>query len=292
MARPLKLGLDYFPLDVNMDDDVELLEAECGLEGYAILIKLWQKIYSNGYYMEWNEDVALLFSRKINSNINTVNSVVNTCLRRGIFDKSINEKYGILTSPGIQKRYLIACNQSKRKYIRMDKRYILVNSDYTKFITELIEFPPEESTQRKGKEREKKRKREESKVEEEQSATAETKNVFRVFEENIHLPTAIEIEKIKSWLDTFDEDVIIMAIEEAVNRNARNMAYINAILNNWENEGLKTKDNVIAFKRDKKDKSNSKNSKGVTKNNNKLDMDHNYDMDELEKQLLKRSRGG
>ena len=59
MARPLKTGLDYFPLDVSFDDNIELLEAEEGLEGFAILIKLWQKIYSNGYYIEWNEDSLL-----------------------------------------------------------------------------------------------------------------------------------------------------------------------------------------------------------------------------------------
>ncbi len=64
MARPLKIGLDYFPLDVSFDDNIELLEAEEGLEGFAILIKLWQKIYSNGYYIEWNDDCLLLFCKK------------------------------------------------------------------------------------------------------------------------------------------------------------------------------------------------------------------------------------
>ena len=48
MARPSKIGLDYFPLDVTVEDSIELLEAECGLSGFAILIKLWQKIYSQG----------------------------------------------------------------------------------------------------------------------------------------------------------------------------------------------------------------------------------------------------
>jgi hypothetical protein len=160
MARPLKPGLNYFPLDVSFDDDVELLEAECGLEGFAIMIKLWQKIYSNGYYMDWNEDTALLFSKKINSEKDKVNSVVNACLHRNLFNKLMYKAFKILTSAGIQKRYLIACSSSKRKNIVMEERFLLINDKYKQLITELTQFTPEEtdvkpgeSTQRKGKER-------------------------------------------------------------------------------------------------------------------------------------------
>lgn len=89
----LKIGLDYFPLDVRFDDEIELLEAEEGLTGFAILIKLWQKIYSNGYYIEWNDDSILLFCKNINSEKTKVISVVNTCLRRNLFNKKLFDKY-------------------------------------------------------------------------------------------------------------------------------------------------------------------------------------------------------
>ncbi len=160
MARPLKLGLDYFPLDVMFDDSIELFEAECGLEGLAILIKLWQKIYSHGYYTDWNNDTVLLFSKKINSTKEIVNSVINTCLRRSIFNKSLYEKYNILTSSGIQKRYVIACTSTKRKNITMDERFLLINDKNKTFTIELIPFTPEEtrvnpgeSTQTESKQR-------------------------------------------------------------------------------------------------------------------------------------------
>jgi len=143
MARPIKVGLDYFPLDVSIDDDVELLEAECGLEGFAILIKLWQKIYKNSYYIEWNIDNEMLFARKINSESTKVNSVINACLRRDLFNKEVFEKYSILTSSGIQKRYIKACSDSKRKNIPMIKEYILVNSEFTGLITELTSVKSE-----------------------------------------------------------------------------------------------------------------------------------------------------
>lgn len=152
MARPIKKGLDYFPLDVIFEDEIELLEAEFGLVGFAILIKLWQKIYSNGYYIEWKSDSSLLFSKKINTDINTVESVINTCLRRNLFDKEIYDKYQILTSSGIQKRFLTAASQSKRKTISVISELILVNSEFTELITEETSFNPEFSTQRKVKE--------------------------------------------------------------------------------------------------------------------------------------------
>jgi hypothetical protein len=141
MARPLKRGLDYFPLDVNMDDSIELFEAECGLEGFAILIKLWSKIYSNGYFTDWTSDNQLLFSRRINSDPYKVLSIVDVCLKRGIFDKNLFTKHQVLTSKGIQKRYLAVCLAAKRKNIPFTKEYILLDEtliEETAAISELI----------------------------------------------------------------------------------------------------------------------------------------------------------
>ena len=129
MARPLKVGLDFFPLDVVMDDNLELLEAEHGLEGFAIVIKLWQKIYQNGYFIEWEQDNALLFSRRINSELTKVNDVINSCLRRNIFNKAVYESHKILTSKAIQKRYDKICSDAKRKNYGI-KRFTDPSIDY------------------------------------------------------------------------------------------------------------------------------------------------------------------
>jgi hypothetical protein len=145
LARPLKLGLDYFPMDVVLDDATDLLEAECGLEGFAILIKLWQKIYSNGYYLNWGDDAELLFSRKINSEKTKVNSVINASFRRKLLDQNMYNLHGILTSKGIQKRYITACATSKRTSIPMIKQYVLVNDDFKKFITTYESINSEET---------------------------------------------------------------------------------------------------------------------------------------------------
>jgi len=155
MARPIKKGLEYFPLDVALGDNVELLEAECGLTGFAILVKLWQKIYANGYFVEWEDDNALLFSRKINAELMIVNDVVNTCFKRNLFNKAAYDKHKILTSEGIQKRYLKVCSDARRKNYGIENAYKIVNAELivvnTEETTHGVGLTPEESTQSKVK---------------------------------------------------------------------------------------------------------------------------------------------
>lgn len=124
MARPTKDGLDYFPLDVMLDEKFELIESEFGLTGFAVVVKLYQRIYSRGYYCEWTNEVALLFSRSVGLGGNVVSEIVSASIRRGIFDQGMFEKYQILTSAGIQKRYFEAV--SRRKDTEVDQRYLLV----------------------------------------------------------------------------------------------------------------------------------------------------------------------
>lgn len=65
-GRQNKVGLDYFELDCHMDEKFELIEAEFGLKGFAIVIKLYQSIYLGfGYYCEWTPDISLLWARRL-----------------------------------------------------------------------------------------------------------------------------------------------------------------------------------------------------------------------------------
>ncbi len=125
MARPMKDGVEYFPLDVSLDEKFELIEAEFGLTGFAVVVKLYQKIYQHGYYCEWTNEVALLFSHRIGLGSNVVSEIVNASIRRGIFDESMFDKYHILTSRGIQERYFEAV--IRRKCVKVKKAYLLVN---------------------------------------------------------------------------------------------------------------------------------------------------------------------
>ena len=60
----MKSGITSFPLEVDLNDKFKLLEAEYGSKGFAVLIKLFQHIYSKGYYAKWDIDVGCLFMRE------------------------------------------------------------------------------------------------------------------------------------------------------------------------------------------------------------------------------------
>lgn len=129
MARPIKEGLDYFMLDCCMNDKIKLIEAEFGVKGFAIIVKLYQKIYKErGYYCEWNDDASLLFVAQLGGNSgvtkNLIDSIVAVSIRRGIFSKKLYDQYKILTSQRIQEQYFDAV--SRRERVEVKKEYLLV----------------------------------------------------------------------------------------------------------------------------------------------------------------------
>ena len=138
MARPQKNGLDYFPLDVDMDQDdkIALIEAQHGVVGFAIVIKLLMKIYKNSYFYEWTEKEQLLFSKRVNVDINLINVVINDCIKWGLFDRNLLESKKILTSKGIQSRYLEAVG--RRTKVEIKKEYLLLDEKAVNVYKNLI----------------------------------------------------------------------------------------------------------------------------------------------------------
>jgi len=126
MARPTKQGIDYFPVDVQFDDQLELLITEKGGIALAVIITLWQLIYQNqGYYIENGDDLTLLVKKRILVETDIIRDVINAALNRNIFDKDLHQKYKILTSRGIQKRYITAARLKKN--IVLIKNYLLID---------------------------------------------------------------------------------------------------------------------------------------------------------------------
>lgn len=118
-------GIPYFPLDCQLDEKFELIEAEFGLTGFSVVVKLFQRIYGRqGYYCEWTNEVALLFSKQCGLGCSVVSEIVSATIKRGIFDKDKYDKYSILTSKGIQERYFEAV--SRRKSVFAKSEYLLL----------------------------------------------------------------------------------------------------------------------------------------------------------------------
>ena len=128
-GRQNKVGLDYFELDCQMEEKVRLIQAEYGLKGFAVFVKLLQKIYGErGYYCEWTQDSELLFMSEngLDSGcLQLLREIVSACIRRNIFSERLLKEYGILTSSGVQKQYLKAT--VKREVVDLKKEYLLIS---------------------------------------------------------------------------------------------------------------------------------------------------------------------
>ena len=128
MARTLKKGIDYFPLDVDFfeNDKIQLIEAEFGEKSLIVMMRLLCKIYKEGYYYKWGEDECLLFARNAGAGFapNFVNEVINGLVRRCFFDKRCYDLFGILTSQSIQRRYFEAVIRYKK--VEIIEEFLLV----------------------------------------------------------------------------------------------------------------------------------------------------------------------
>lgn len=267
-------GINYFPLNVHLDDKFELIEAEFGLKGFAIVVKLFQKIYrQQGYYCEWTEDVALLFGKNVGLGGDAVSEIVRAAIKRGIFDSELYDKYQILTSRGIQERYFEAV--SRRKEVEVRKEYLLIKVDQiyknVRILNENVNISSKNvniSEQKKVEESKVK----EKKVEERELPRLPVR-IVKLYENNIAPLTPITLQGLDDWLNAMSEDVVEYAISEAVKNNKRNYKYIEAILRNHFNAGRTTLAEVQSAKRAYKGNENELS----------INRDDSLDYDELEK---------
>ena len=230
-------GVKYFPLDVCIDSKLEAIENEFGIKGFAVVVKLFQRIYGQeGYYCEWNDEVMLSFATRtclLGGSI--VSEIVDSALRRGIFNKEIYERFGVLTSKGIQERYLKITNRRKESVIK--KEYLLIkctqNPDDVDNSSENVDIFNENvdnSSINKTNE-----------LNELNKMNKINKKVFQLYAENIGAINSIIAQKLQGWIEDVDVSLIEYAIEQAVTSNAKNFNYIEAILKNNLNAGRKTR---------------------------------------------------
>ena len=130
MARPMKQGLDYFPLDVDFFRDLKIrkLKRSQGTRAPLVIICLLGYIYrDDGYFLRWDKDVASLVAEELGFSDGMVTNIVEEAVSVGLFDSVMYEKYSILTSRGIQRRYFRAVMDAKRKGVRCNGDFLLIS---------------------------------------------------------------------------------------------------------------------------------------------------------------------
>ena len=170
MSRPNKTGLSYFPMDVDLFQDIrirKLIKYQSGkaITVYALLLCL---IYQRGYYMRWDEELPFIISEQTGFEEAYILEVIRSCMTLGLFSKKLYDDEQIITSKGIQERYLYICKLLKRRvsiteYLLIDEEKELVTSQETGVISGKTPVISEETALNSVKMQQKKRKEKEIK---------------------------------------------------------------------------------------------------------------------------------
>lgn len=131
MAAPLKPGLQYFSLDVDIFDNEDLfdLQNDYGPLGEVIYLRLLCLVYKNGYYYEFKsiDSLSAILIKSIGNKWTRgkrfVAQVIPRLAEYNLFDRELMQR-GVLTSVGIQRRYLKAV---KRRQSNIGKYWLLEN---------------------------------------------------------------------------------------------------------------------------------------------------------------------
>lgn len=135
MARPIKESLSYFPLDSDFFSDrkIRRLLKTFGGKGVTIYIYVLCEVYrQSGYFLQYDrfyiQDISDALGEGFNKNL--VSDVINFALNTGLFDKKVFDSNCVLTSAGIQKRYLSAKESSAKRTFSVNEifpQYCCIN---------------------------------------------------------------------------------------------------------------------------------------------------------------------
>ena len=239
-GRALKDGLDYFSMDVHLDDKFQLLEAEHGLQGFAVMVKLLQKIYGgSGYYCDWTEEVALLFARSCGLDCNAVKEIVATAARRGLIDARLLDEFGIITSSGIQKRYLDAVE--RRKSVKIIKEYLLLSVPSIPSNVDIISINVDINSQNECNNSQSKVK--ESKVKEskcDDDVRPDFNTVEAYASSQLDFLSQRDMQDLITFQNDLPEELIRHAIDVACEKGVRKFSYVRKVLNRYAESGYRT----------------------------------------------------
>ena len=129
MGRNYKVGLDYFPFDIDFfeDEKIEAIFVEYGIKGEITAIKLLCAIYRNGYFIVWNDRLKIKLLKNLPGISETLlEQIVQRLVKWDFFDENLFNSASVLTSSGIQKRYFTII---KRRKQNDEYPYLLINVD-------------------------------------------------------------------------------------------------------------------------------------------------------------------
>lgn len=156
MGRNKKNGLDYFPFDIDLFQDIRIRKLIKHQSGKAVTVYtlLLCIIYKDGYYMRWDKELPFIISEQTGFEEAYILEVINSCLKLGLFHNELYVSDGILTSKGIQERYKKICDLCRRN--SEISEFSLISSEEKIIPSEEKPINSAKSTQSKSKVKKKK----------------------------------------------------------------------------------------------------------------------------------------
>lgn len=134
MGRTVKPGISFYRMDAGhiQNKKVRLLYNEFDSDGYYIWHALIDYAYGHwGYYFDMNdqEGLELFASDYCKKKLTTIQEVITGCLRRGLFEQTVADAFGILTSDMMQETFLIATSERRAKgsVFEMRSEWLLID---------------------------------------------------------------------------------------------------------------------------------------------------------------------
>ena len=236
MARPVKEGLDYFPLDVDfaVNDKTEAIMGEFGPKGVLFMIYLLSAVYQNGYYLQWNKLKQMQLANRIEGvSPELANQIVNRLIADGTFSEELFYSAKVLTSQRIQETYEDA---TKRRKSQKPTKY-WINVDINKDTSVVnVDINPQSKVN--------KSKSNKSKVNNyDDDAGVTREQVINDWTNLWGFPNGIALPEIDEWLEEFKPEVIAFAIWVAGEHQIRSNAclkYVRAIVAGWKKRNITT----------------------------------------------------
>lgn len=236
MARPKAKGVEYFPLDVGFLSDLKIrkIMLSHGPASIAVLIYIFAAIYKDeGYFMSIKDDEISLIALDTNLDADYVKQVINRACEVELFSFRIYDNFRILTSEGIQNRYLKITERRKSVKINADINLINVDTMYTETMVNVAETRVNVAETRVNV-----YKNEQSKVKEIESKVNKSKEksfiqpVFNNWINNFGDISSYLMEVLESFVLEYGVDEVLSALEVAKDKGTTNVKYIEGVLKN------------------------------------------------------------
>lgn len=262
MARPTKKGLDYFPLDVDFLSDLKVrrIIKACGKEAVHILVALLANIYRDeGYYVLWDDDLAFLVADEVGTKEGTVEELVKKAVQVKFFDKDIFDKYSVLTSKGIQSRYILATKE--RKKVELEYKYLLTNEVNRSNISingrnnSVNQGNNQQSKEKESKEKEIK-----------EDATASESASLETFQKLWLFPNVVQVDDLLNLVDIYGDELVNAAIKLAGSKDVpknRAISFLAASLQEWADANVTTIEQAREYQRTRGAKNQGYNQKPI-----------------------------